>query len=134
MFMQREDLTLHTVDIQGRGHPLGSLESERNAFALAGLSDQLGVRWFQHEGDSKIVGNEWTDDKVTLVYVDGNHTYEGVRGDIAAWKPHVKRWGYMVFHDYGTYAASVTQTVDELMADAKRLWHVDGLVAFRITK
>lgn len=35
-----------------------------------------------------------------LVFVDGNHTFRGVSGDIANWEPHIPVGGLIVFHDY----------------------------------
>lgn len=35
------------------------------------------------------------------VYIDGDHTYEGVATDIAAWWPKIKPGGIISGHDYG---------------------------------
>lgn len=35
-----------------------------------------------------------------LIFVDGDHTYEGVRRDIMNYYPMLKPGGYMVFHDF----------------------------------
>ena len=40
-------------------------------------------------------------DKIDLLHIDGDHTYEGVRDDILAWVPKVKVGGYICFDDYG---------------------------------
>ena len=37
---------------------------------------------------------------IDLLFIDGNHSYEGVSGDYQAWYPHVKRGGVIAFHDY----------------------------------
>lgn len=34
------------------------------------------------------------------VFIDGNHTYESVRDDILAWRPKVKRGGWLAGHDW----------------------------------
>ena len=41
------------------------------------------------------------DDKIDLLHIDGDHTYEGVRDDILAWVPKVRVGGYICFDDYG---------------------------------
>lgn len=53
------------------------------------------------EGDSKYFGAAWGryDDRVNLLFVDGAHEYENVKGDIAAWMPYVVVGGYVLFHD-----------------------------------
>lgn len=47
-------------------------------------------------GFERALGRE----SVDLVFLDGEHEYEGVRGDIAAYLPLVKRGGLMSGHDF----------------------------------
>src|SRR5947199_248547 len=50
-----------------------------------------------------------------LVYVDGLHTYEGVRRDIADWLPFVEPDGLVVFDDYANPDwPGVARAVDEV--------------------
>jgi hypothetical protein len=37
---------------------------------------------------------------VAFLHIDGNHTYDSVAADTAAWTPHVMRGGWIVFDDY----------------------------------
>lgn len=46
-----------------------------------------------------------------LVFIDGDHSYEAVMADIAAWQPLVRPGGVLAGHDYGTFG--VTQAVRE---------------------
>lgn len=69
-----------------------------------------------------------------LVFVDGGHHDEAVRGDIEVWKPKCKR--FMLFHDYHhpRYAAkpnvNLDSIVDEIMKDWQRVGEARYLVAF----
>ncbi len=36
---------------------------------------------------------------IDLLFIDGDHTYEGVKRDFALFAPHVKEFGLVVFHD-----------------------------------
>lgn len=67
------------------------------AAGLAGRSKQI-------KGDSWQVGRNWQQGPIDLLFIDGDHTYEGVMRDIAAWLPHVRAGGTIIFHD----AAPVT--------------------------
>lgn len=49
-------------------------------------------------GDSATVGLTW-DKPIDLLFVDGDHTYEGVLADMNAWLHHVKVGGVVIFHD-----------------------------------
>jgi len=51
-----------------------------------------------------------------LVYVDGDHTYEGCHRDIVAWYGIVKTGGIMVFDDYSDLFPGVIKAVDEFAA------------------
>lgn len=124
----RPDVHIITVDIAQTG-PGGGLESEYNAFNLAGLGDRLPE---QILGDSKEVGKTWDRDKVDFVFVDGDHE-DGVRGDIDAWLQHIKDGGIIVFHDYGGIVwPAVTTAVDEMLNRYKTILSVNTLKAFRV--
>lgn len=93
----REDLALHTVDIQDTDSPFGCLYAERQVCTAAGYT--LGGRWLQWHGDSKRLAATW-DEPVDIVFVDGGHEYDEVTGDILGWLPHIGPGGFMAVHDY----------------------------------
>ena len=35
-----------------------------------------------------------------MIWIDGDHSYEGVKGDIDAWTRRVRKGGVIAFHDY----------------------------------
>lgn len=124
----RPDADLYTIDIS-KGGPLGGLESERNAFKDA---DRMIPT--QLLGDSKEVGEDWSL-PIDLLFVDGDHSSEGVRGDIESWLPHVKRYGLIVFHDYeNTKWGAVKKIVDELMSEYTDAGSANRIKAFKKLK
>lgn len=62
--------------------------------------------------------------KIDLLYIDGGHDYEQVKGDIDNFSPHVRRNGFMVFDDYLKKHLKVTEAVDEYMNEYGDLWEV----------
>lgn len=92
----RPDLTSRfwTVDISPSG-PYGGLENERNAFDGAGM-----VAPNQILGDSKDIGVTWTMGEIDLLFIDGDHSYDGCMGDIVSWIDKIKPGGYVLIHDY----------------------------------
>jgi predicted O-methyltransferase YrrM len=53
---------------------------------------------------------------IRLLYVDGLHTYDAVKTDIADWVPKLVRGGVVVFDDYFKEGVGVRRAVDELLA------------------
>lgn len=67
-------------------------QANLQAAKLAGRSKQI-------KGDSAQVGRSWQLGAIDLLFIDGDHSYEGVSRDIAAWLPYVKPGGVAIFHD-----------------------------------
>ena len=53
---------------------------------------------------------------IDLLFIDGAHTYEGVRGDILNLTPHVVPGGVVIFHDY--HMKGVREAVDEFLKES----------------
>lgn len=52
--------------------------------------------------------------RYSLIFIDGDHSYEGVKSDIEIYRPLLAKNGYMMFHDYGRGSLEgVTDAVDE---------------------
>lgn len=112
-FMEtRPDLTLITVDIQEKDSPLGCLYAERQVMKAAGFGPELNRRHFQICKDSKLFAEEFRIRMTRiiqtympirpadLVFIDGDHSYEGASGDIAGWLYCISPGGYIAVHDY----------------------------------
>jgi predicted O-methyltransferase YrrM len=50
-------------------------------------------------GRSEEVGATWDKGPIDVLFIDGDHSFEGVTADIRAWLPHVKPDGLLLFHD-----------------------------------
>jgi predicted O-methyltransferase YrrM len=53
---------------------------------------------------------------VALLWVDGDHSYEGVKGDLESWAPHVVPGGILAFHDSLSPRLGVGRFLEELLA------------------
>ena len=98
----RPDLTLVTIDIQDASHPHGCLQAEREVIEQAGFNRD---KHYQFCGDSKTFGSEFQPlshfHKAEMVFIDGDHSYNGCKGDILAWLSNIKPGGIMAVHDFG---------------------------------
>ena len=71
---------------------------------------------------------------IDFIFIDGDHSYDACRADIAAWTPFVKRGGVIAFHDFGSRADGVTRAIFE-ETKAARFAEIVGvagtIIAFR---
>ncbi len=54
------------------------------------------------------------DNPIDLLFLDGDHSYQGCRSDVEAWLPKMKPGGIVVLHDYGWFEG-VQQVVREIV-------------------
>lgn len=59
-----------------------------------------------HTGDSAHLMSTMPDGYFDWIYIDGDHSYEGVKRDITASARKVKPGGFLVFNDYATWSPS----------------------------
>lgn len=133
----KPSVTMVSIDLFPEDHPLvGDL---RSAYVLnlteAGIGDRK-LAIVKH--DSASAGKEWQFGEIDLLFIDGDHTFIGVKRDIEAWTPHVKIGGYVAFHDCANGLNShplhyeVSRAVDEwLSVQWVELPQVDSLRVFR---
>jgi predicted O-methyltransferase YrrM len=79
---------INTIDI--RVHP----DLEEN-LERAGISDFVK----KHIGRSSAIGKIWSA-PIELLFIDGDHRYNGIVCDIKYWSDMVVVGGLMIFHDY----------------------------------
>lgn len=76
-----------------------------------------GIHYF--EGYSFEFSCDWKQvahtGKISLIHIDGDHCYEGCKGDIEVWLPHMKKDGVMVFHDCDESSVGVMRAVTEFV-------------------
>lgn len=52
--------------------------------------------------------------EISVLFIDGDHDYDGVRADCFNWLPKLRKGGYVGFHDYNNPAFKVKKAVDEI--------------------
>lgn len=98
---------LHSVDLYGDKMPFKHI---KYMFLLDALSyiqkrldeAELSHRNIQHVGHSHLVGSQYDKligDELDFLFIDGDHTIEGATGDFLLYEPHLKKGGYLMFHD-----------------------------------
>ena len=100
----REDMILHTCDVTNDPSPFGCLASERDWMGWANLDHKWGISWFQHHMSSHNLDDIWAEitgfQTIDLLFIDGDHTYEGAKEDMYGFFPYVRMGGLIIIHDY----------------------------------
>ena len=64
-----------------------------------------------HRGRSLNVARTFTE-RIDLIFIDGDHSYEGCHQDVRSWLPLLKAEGCILLHDFG-WAEGVQRVVNE---------------------
>ena len=107
---------------QTRGH------SHENVKRSLSLFSNITV----NKSDTADGASSFEDETVDFVFVDANHTYDGVQRDYRAWWPKLRKGGVMVFHDCNAIHPGVVAFINTLKHTPIDLGQTCGsLKAFR---
>lgn len=72
-----------------------------------------------YHGDSVEMAKQYVDGPIDVLFIDGDHTYNGCHRDIEAWLPHLKENGVVLFHDCDESSPGVMWAVAEAVHTGK---------------
>jgi len=102
------------------GLPVSRSVLERNLWQMGVAPENLRI--VQRPSNDPDVLAELGDCTCQFLFIDGDHSYEGVRNDLEKFAPLVANGGLVVFHDYHNPSwPEVTRAVDELAMGRKDL-------------
>ena len=117
----RPDVILFMVDswlgIEGFGEQYSPrVQVECKATAIANVGFAKTRARVMHES-SKEAASHFKDGFLDFVFIDADHSYQGVKDDIGYWLPKVKKGGLLGGHDYNNknypFGLEVKRAVDE---------------------
>jgi len=80
----------------------------------------LPIKAFSQDVDREKLFEETLKGKrIDLLFIDGDHSFEGCSRDYELFGDYVKAGGLLIFHDY-TYWAGVDKTVNEIVIPSKK--------------
>ena len=134
LLKRHRGLTLYMIDMwshdtySGKGEEsakqkyieLYQNECELNLAATLEATRKYKRRRHIIQGDSADSADRIADASLDFVFIDADHSYEGVKRDISAWLPKVKKGGYICGHDYPRYPG-VVRAVNEAFGDSVEL-------------
>ena len=72
---------------------------------------------FLHKGKSYDILEKFDNNYFDIIYIDGDHTYDGVKLDLQISYEKVKNGGYICGHDYTTRFEGVIRAVNEFCSE-----------------
>lgn len=110
------------IDIWNNPNKKLYLSTEDDLEAFCAFLTKLGLRdkVIALRGESEMFARAW-DKPIDLLFIDGNHHYDGVKADFMSWYPHVKKGGVIAFHDYHPNWPGVIKFVNESEDKLKKL-------------
>ena len=116
--------TIVSVDLPGGafggGYPPGRIPLY-SAFALPNQNLNL-IRADSHSAETfELVKQSFGNEPIDFIFIDGDHTYEGVRSDFEMYKKLIRGGGYIAFHDT-EYAEGVSQFWSEIKNRYEKKW------------
>ncbi len=78
---------------------------------------------------------QFDDESIAFAYVDGDHSYEGVKADLAALLPKMTKGGIMAFDDYhrrGWWGDGVIRAINEFLGQHPRAMRIRAIVGAQI--
>ena len=74
------------------------------------------------------------DEYFDLIYIDGDHTYEGCKQDLEAWWPKVKRGGFFTGDDYSDRLAPRTGIEFGVIKAVNEFGKINNLPIYELTR
>jgi predicted O-methyltransferase YrrM len=87
-------------------------EDFRNNLVKAQVTDNVKQMVMSSQDAAKIIS-----EKLRIIFIDADHSYQGTKRDIEQWHHQVISGGYFVFHDYSTHHPGVIKAVNEFISD-----------------
>lgn len=136
VYEARQDLfpsNFITIDKRNDDNPYGGLLNERNAFEKNNLNPPRQIL-----GDSKDIAAKWNKTlnlpKIDFLIIDGDHSAQGIKGDVEGWSPLLNNNAIVFIHDYGvTRWPEVKKYIDTLLKNKNiiKLDVVDSYIILR---
>ena len=122
---------LYCVDIFDSSYYASTPGLEKGAKKDIRKIFEKNMRDYPHitlQEDSILASKRFSPESVDFLFIDGNHSYEGVKADIEAWHPKLKPGAILCGHDFGGGYDGVTKAVKErflkFSLPARTIWQV----------
>jgi predicted O-methyltransferase YrrM len=128
LMLQRPNTSVVSIDL---GHPISPDIVKRNVSKFNKLSNPY--TYLQGNSQTTEMVTRLTDiiDSIDILFIDGDHSYQGVINDFSLYHNLVKSGGYIVFDDYNDYKHSpeVKPAVNDLVNQISIQYEIIGVIS-----
>lgn len=125
LMLQRPNTRVISIDL---GHPIPQSIVNNNITKINKYNNSYSYL----EGNSQ--SYEMVDrlksliDEIDILFIDGDHSYQGVINDFLLYEPLVKSGGYIIFDDYRDLSVvhNTSKPVDEIVESVKDCYEIIG--------
>lgn len=123
-FCQMAPSDAHIISIDLPGGPFGGgyeLEDVQmfKTYAKVGQTIYFMREDSHQEETKKMLLERLKDRKIDVLFIDGDHSYEGVKKDFEMYEPLVAKGGIIIFHDICKHATAPECQVDKFWNEIK---------------
>jgi predicted O-methyltransferase YrrM len=127
LMLQRENTNVFSIDL---GNPINPEIVKQNVNKLNKHNNNYYyIKGSSHDLEilNKLI--EYTNE-IDILFIDGDHSYNGVILDFEMYSKLVKSGGYIIFDDYNDYQYSpqVKPAVDNIVSNLKNSYNIIGTV------
>lgn len=113
-------LAAAAMETRGRLYCIDTWQNEGMSEGLRNTYDEFCINTSRYKyviralRKTSIEASRDFQDVADLLFIDGDHSYQGVKTDLQCWLPYVRIGGWVLLHDYG-WAEGVRRAVKELL-------------------
>jgi predicted O-methyltransferase YrrM len=127
LMLQRENTNVFSIDL---GYPIDPDVVMQNVNKLNKHNNNYNyIKGSSHDLETFNKLIEYTDE-IDILFIDGDHTYKGVKNDFELYSKLVKNGGYIIFDDYNDHKFSpdVKKYVNNLIKNISDAYEIIGTV------
>jgi predicted O-methyltransferase YrrM len=112
---QRKNTNIFSIDL---GNPINPEVAIKNMQKFNNHSNKFEYIQGNSQLESTLVRLKSFINDIDVLFIDGDHSYNGVKNDFNLYSPLVKNGGYVVFDDYNDHVSSpeVKSAVNEIVS------------------
>lgn len=127
LMLQKEKINVISIDL---GYPISEDVVKRNVKKFNVNNNNYHYLKGNSQSSDMVNRLKQITQIIDLLYIDGDHSYQGVKNDFVLYESLVKPGGFIVFDDYNDiiYSADVKIAVDDIVSNLTNTYEIIGTI------